>query len=59
MKSRGFLFRKRSKLALISGLNEKPNPAKRDEVFVKLLMGVSGCPKGNPVVGTYKKLIIN
>ena len=51
MKSRGFLFRERAKLALQSGLNEKPDHAKRDEVFVSPLVGVFGCPKGNPVPG--------
>ena len=38
----GFLFWKRAKLALLSGQNEKTNPAQRDEVFVTPLVGVSG-----------------
>jgi len=30
---------------LISGLNKKPNPAKRDEVFVTPLVEESGSPQ--------------
>jgi hypothetical protein len=44
-KTWGFLFWKRAKLALLSEQNEKSNHAKRDEVFVQPLVGVSGTPE--------------